>query len=99
MTLAGWSGKVDSPRGDLEQPAAAGDLTSHDLDFTQGRSSARPFNTRPSASQPSAMASTLKAPTREVRMGRKGLASTKMASLLTLVMHLTLLLPFQCSCT
>ena len=45
------------------------------------------------------MASTLKAPTREVRMGRKGLASTKVASLLTLLMHLTLLLPFQCSCT
>ena len=97
MTLAAGSGKVDSPRGDLEQ--RAGDLTSYDLDLAQGRSFARPFNTRPSASQPSAMASTLKAPTREVRMGRKGLASTKVASLLTLLMQLTLLLPFQCSCT
>ena len=45
------------------------------------------------------MASTLKASTRAVRMGRKGLASSKVASLLTLLMHLTLLLPFQCSCT
>lgn len=74
MTLAGGSGKVDSPPGDLEQPAA--DLTSYDLDFTQGRSSARPFSTRPSASPPSAMASALKAPTSVVRMGRKALAST-----------------------
>ena len=68
------AGKVDSPPGDLEQPAA-GDLTSHDLDFDQGRSSARPSNT-PSASQPSSMASTLKAPTSVVRMGRKALLAS-----------------------
>ena len=74
MTLAGGSSKVDSPRGDLEQPA--GDLTSHDLDLDQGRSSARPLNTRPSASQPSAMAATLKDPTSAVRMRRRALAST-----------------------
>ena len=54
------------------------------------------FKNRPSASRPSSEASTFKVCRLGVRLRGKSLWRTKVASML---LHLTLLLAFQCSCT